>query len=255
MAESSSLLGELEVEVEIKAPAAEFYHMYAGRPHHGPHKIWGPYKCFICVGSSPPLHVSKATPGNVICTTESGAKLAVSSLGTTCMVAKERIEVVEPEKKLIKFKVLEGGLMEEFKSFLITIQVTPKQGGNGSIVKWHFEKSEIGSMIGPCTIRHPSSHVRWGLGTIRSEKRKEKLSNCQAILCLTYDSISADFISKPHIWSNQELIGRDQMPAEKNLLSRRSLRRGHQLPMKVYLTDSYVECLAYQYCVDKTDSW
>lgn len=34
MAESSSLLGELEVEVEIKAPAAEFYHMYAGRPHH-----------------------------------------------------------------------------------------------------------------------------------------------------------------------------------------------------------------------------
>lgn len=39
----SSLLGELEVEVEIKSPAAKFYHMYAGRPHH----------------------VAKATPRNV----------------------------------------------------------------------------------------------------------------------------------------------------------------------------------------------
>ncbi|CDY12485.1 BnaC07g13250D [Brassica napus] len=58
-------------------------------------------------------------------------------------VAKDRIEVVEPEKKLIKFKVLEGDLMEEFKSFLITIQVTPKQGGNGSIVKRHFEYKKI----------------------------------------------------------------------------------------------------------------
>lgn len=43
MANESSLLGELEVEVEIKAPAAKFYHMYAGRPHH----------------------VAKATPRNV----------------------------------------------------------------------------------------------------------------------------------------------------------------------------------------------
>ena len=39
----SSLLGELEVEVEIKSPAEKFYHMYAGRPHH----------------------VAKATPRNV----------------------------------------------------------------------------------------------------------------------------------------------------------------------------------------------
>uniref|UniRef100_M4D7A1 Bet v I/Major latex protein domain-containing protein n=1 Tax=Brassica campestris TaxID=3711 RepID=M4D7A1_BRACM len=123
MAESSSLLGELEVEVEIKAPAAEFYHI-------------------------PPRHVSKATPGNVICTTESGAKFG-SIISWNYMhdgkakVAKERIEVVEPEKKLIKFKVLEGDLMEEFKSFLITIQVTPKQGGNGSIVKWHFEYKNL----------------------------------------------------------------------------------------------------------------
>ncbi|KAL0656638.1 hypothetical protein Bca4012_077222 [Brassica carinata] len=128
MAESSSLLGELEVEVEIKAPAAKFYHMYAGRPH-----------------------VSKATPRNVqACDLHDGEWGTVGSIISwnymhdgKAKVAKDRIEVVEPEKKLIKFKVLEGDLMEEFKSFLITIQVTPKQGGNGSIVKRHFEYKKI----------------------------------------------------------------------------------------------------------------
>ncbi|CAN6873510.1 unnamed protein product [Brassica oleracea] len=130
MVESSSLLGELEVDVEIKAPAAKFYHMYAGRPH-----------------------VSKATPRNVqACDLHDGewgtvgnfyGKRFVLGVDGKAKVAKDRIEVVEPEKKLIKFKVLEGDLMEEFKSFLITIQVTPKQGGNGSIVKRHFEYKKI----------------------------------------------------------------------------------------------------------------
>ncbi|WZY76596.1 hypothetical protein YC2023_022980 [Brassica napus] len=43
MAEASSLVGKLETDVEIKAPAGKFHHMFAGRPHH----------------------VSKATPGNI----------------------------------------------------------------------------------------------------------------------------------------------------------------------------------------------
>ncbi|ESQ34476.1 hypothetical protein EUTSA_v10009858mg, partial [Eutrema salsugineum] len=59
------------------------------------------------------------------------------------ILAKERIEVVEPEKKMIKFRVLEGDIMKEFKSFVITIQVTPKQGGSGSIVRWHFDYEKI----------------------------------------------------------------------------------------------------------------
>lgn len=43
MAEASSLVGKLETDVEIKASAGKFHHMFAGRPHH----------------------VSKATPGNI----------------------------------------------------------------------------------------------------------------------------------------------------------------------------------------------
>jgi len=41
--ESSSLCGKLETDIEIKASAGKFHHMFAGRPHH----------------------VSKATPGKI----------------------------------------------------------------------------------------------------------------------------------------------------------------------------------------------
>ncbi|XP_009110123.1 MLP-like protein 31 [Brassica rapa] len=129
----SSLFGELEVEVEIKSSAAKFYHMYAGTPHH----------------------VANATPRNVqACDLHDGEWGEVGSIifwnyvhDGQAKVAKERIEVVKPEKKLVKFRVLEGDLMEEFKSFLITIKVTPKQGGSGSIVKWHFEYEKIDENI------------------------------------------------------------------------------------------------------------
>ncbi|KAG5400788.1 hypothetical protein IGI04_015395 [Brassica rapa subsp. trilocularis] len=105
--EASSLVGKLETEVEIKASAGKFHHMFAGRPHH----------------------VSKASP-------DGEAK-----------VAKERIEAVEPEKNLITFRVIEGDLMKEYKSFLLTIQVTPKHGGPGSIVHWHLEYEKISEEV------------------------------------------------------------------------------------------------------------
>ena len=41
--EASSLVGKLETDVEIKASADKFHHMFAGKPHH----------------------VSKASPGNI----------------------------------------------------------------------------------------------------------------------------------------------------------------------------------------------
>ena len=44
-------------------------------------------------------------------------------------MAKERVEAVEPEKNLITFRVVEGDLMKEYKSFVITIQVTLSMEG------------------------------------------------------------------------------------------------------------------------------
>ncbi|CAA0328603.1 unnamed protein product [Arabidopsis thaliana] len=112
MAEASSLVGKLETEVEIKASAKKFHHMFTERPHH----------------------VSKATPDKI----HGYGKLTVG---------KNMIEAVDPEKNLITFKVLEGDLMNEYKSFAFTLQVTPKQEGSGSIAHWHLEYEKISEEV------------------------------------------------------------------------------------------------------------
>ncbi|CAN7040553.1 unnamed protein product [Brassica rapa subsp. trilocularis] len=128
MAEASTLVGKLETDVEIKAPAGKFHHMFAGRPHH----------------------VSKATPGNIQnCELHEGdwGKVGSVVIWNYAKVAKERVEAVEPEKNLITFRVVEGDLMKEYKSFVITIQVTPKHGGPGSVVHWHLEYEKISDEV------------------------------------------------------------------------------------------------------------
>ncbi|RIA05480.1 hypothetical protein BRARA_K00221 [Brassica rapa] len=133
MAEASTLVGKLDTDVEIKAPAGKFHHMFAGRPHH----------------------VSKATPGNIQnCELHEGDWGKVGSVviwnyvhDGEAKVAKERVEAVEPEKNLITFRVVEGDLMKEYKSFVITIQVTPKHGGPGSVVHWYLEYEKISDEV------------------------------------------------------------------------------------------------------------
>ncbi|KAL0700752.1 hypothetical protein Bca4012_056874 [Brassica carinata] len=126
--EASTLVAKLETEVEIKASAGKFHHMFAGRPHH----------------------VSNATPGKV-----QGCELHDDG---EARVAKEKIEAVEPEKNLITFSVIEGDLMKAYKSFVITIQVTPKHGGEGSVVHWHFEYEKINEEVA-----HPESLLQFAV--------------------------------------------------------------------------------------------
>ncbi|XP_010415784.1 PREDICTED: MLP-like protein 43 [Camelina sativa] len=145
MAEASSLVGKLETEVEIKASAGKFHHMFVERPHH----------------------VSKATPDKIHgCELHEGEWGKVGSIviwnyvfdGKARMV-KDRIEAVEPEKNLIKFRVIEGDLMEEYKSFFVTIQVTPKHGESGSVVHWHFEYEKINEEV-----VHPENLLQFAVG-------------------------------------------------------------------------------------------
>lgn len=62
-------------------------------------------------------------------------------------VVKERIEAVDHEKNLFVLRVIEGDLMKEFKSFLVTIQATQKQRGHGSVVKCHFKYERIDEKV------------------------------------------------------------------------------------------------------------
>uniref|UniRef100_A0A803MK90 Bet v I/Major latex protein domain-containing protein n=1 Tax=Chenopodium quinoa TaxID=63459 RepID=A0A803MK90_CHEQI len=59
--------------------------------------------------------------------------------GKKC-VAKEVVEAVDEEKKSVRFKVIEGDLLKEFKSISFSIHVVPK--GETTAVMWvaEFEK-------------------------------------------------------------------------------------------------------------------
>ncbi|XP_010477597.1 PREDICTED: MLP-like protein 31 [Camelina sativa] len=125
----SSLEGKVEADVSIKASAKKFHQMLAGRPQD----------------------LAKATPDRVKgCTCREGEFGKVGSvivwnyvLDGQPMVAKERIEAVDEEKNLLVLRVIDGDMMKEFKSFLITIQAIPNIRGPGSVVSCHFKYERI----------------------------------------------------------------------------------------------------------------
>ncbi|CAH2033694.1 unnamed protein product [Thlaspi arvense] len=137
----SSLQGELEIDVEIKAPAKKFYNMFAVTPQDLP----------------------KATPENIQrCDVHGGEMGRVGTLITwnyvqdgKPVVVTERVEEVDPMKNMIKLRVIEGDLLKEFKSFVETIQVTEKKGGPGGVVKYRAEYERIDE-----NVAHPESLLR-----------------------------------------------------------------------------------------------
>ena len=54
-------------------------------------------------------------------------------------MAKGVVKAIDDDKNLITYRVIEGDLMEHFKTFLITIQANPKPNGEGSVVHWTME--------------------------------------------------------------------------------------------------------------------
>ncbi|XP_010552705.1 PREDICTED: MLP-like protein 34 [Tarenaya hassleriana] len=133
---------KVETEVEIKASAEKFHHMFVGRPHH----------------------VSNATPHNVQgCELHEGEWGKVGSIvfwkyvhDGEQKVAKEVIEAVDPDKNMISFRVIDGDIMKEYKTFLITIYVTPKEGGEGSVAHWHLEYEKLDDKVA-----HPETLVQF----------------------------------------------------------------------------------------------
>ncbi|XP_068333063.1 MLP-like protein 31 [Pyrus communis] len=119
----SSDCGKVEADVEIKASAAKFHEMFTHKPHH----------------------ISNVSNSNI-----QGCDLHEGDWGTIgsvvywnyfhdgkAKVAKELVEAIDAENNLITFKVIEGDLMEHYKSFKITIHATPK--GEGCNVHWTME--------------------------------------------------------------------------------------------------------------------
>ncbi|KDO64572.1 hypothetical protein CISIN_1g039477mg, partial [Citrus sinensis] len=58
-------------------------------------------------------------------------------------IAKEIIEAIDNENYITNYKVIEGNLLELYKSFSSTVKVTPKENDDGSLVHWIFEYEKL----------------------------------------------------------------------------------------------------------------
>ncbi|KAE8678642.1 MLP-like protein 28 [Hibiscus syriacus] len=134
---SSPLTGKLEFDVEIDATPEQFHHMWAHRPHHVHHtsseKVQG---CDLHEGEF-------GKSGVTICW-----KYVHDGKAKT---AKQVVDY-DHDGKSIVFTMLEGDLMDEYKSFVITIQTLPKEDGKGCIAHWILDYEMLHEGVG-----HPES--------------------------------------------------------------------------------------------------
>ncbi|KAE8705451.1 putative MLP-like protein 28 [Hibiscus syriacus] len=120
----SSLTGKLEATTEIEASAKMFHQMLLHKPHH--------------VSNASPNMLEHAT--NI---TVSGAKRVPSSAGLIFLpkTAKEIVESVDSEN--ITLRVIEGDILEEFKSSVVKCKATPFANGKGCVVQWVLEYEKL----------------------------------------------------------------------------------------------------------------
>ncbi|XP_038893272.1 MLP-like protein 43 [Benincasa hispida] len=138
-----SLVGKSEFNVQIKAPASKFHEMFHKKPHH------------ISNASGDKVHGCELHEG------EWGKVGSIIywnySQDGKSKVSKQVIEGVDEEKNLITFRIIEGDLLEHYRTFKYTIQAIPK--GEGSVVYW----------------------------TLEYEKRHENIEDSQSLLKLCFD--------------------------------------------------------------------
>ncbi|WZZ68667.1 hypothetical protein YC2023_080037 [Brassica napus] len=132
--EASSLVGIIETTVEVKSTPEKLHDMLVGKKHHMP-------------DASPSFIQS--------CELHEGE---IGQVDGEAKVMKERIESIDPENNRATYRVLEGDLMNEYKSFVVTFQVTPKEGEPGSILHWHFEYEKINEEVA-----HPETLLQFAV--------------------------------------------------------------------------------------------
>ena len=144
MSISTDLSGKLVSQIEIKSDGDVFHEIFRYRPHSisemSPDKIQGV-----------DLHDGDwGTVGSVIFWnyTHDGKQ----------KVAKEIIEAIDEEKKSVRFKVVEGDLMELYKTFTFICHVDTH--GENNLVTWTMEYEKLNESVkDPHTMMEFCLHV------------------------------------------------------------------------------------------------
>uniref|UniRef100_A0A7C8ZUI0 Bet v I/Major latex protein domain-containing protein n=1 Tax=Opuntia streptacantha TaxID=393608 RepID=A0A7C8ZUI0_OPUST len=118
-----------EGEIEIRVAGGDAFHeIFLSRPHHvskvNPEFVQG---CDLHEGAF-------GKQGSKICWRY--------TLDGKALTAKQILELIDEENKIIRFNVIEGDLLKEYKYFVVTYQVIPK-GEEKSLVKWIFEYQKL----------------------------------------------------------------------------------------------------------------
>ncbi|KAH9624043.1 hypothetical protein KSS87_019112 [Heliosperma pusillum] len=121
------VIGKFEVEVDIEGGGGDVFHeIFSTRPHD------------ISAISPANIHGVEVHEGDF---GKPGSVLLWNYTieGKKC-VAKQIVEVIDEENKLVRFKKIDGDLLKEFKSITLTLHVVPR--GDLTGVKWiaEFEK-------------------------------------------------------------------------------------------------------------------
>ncbi|KAK6157591.1 hypothetical protein DH2020_011839 [Rehmannia glutinosa] len=117
------LKGKLISQIDIKSDGDVFHEIFREKPHH--------------VAGISPDHVQN-------CDLHDGEWGKVGSIicwDYTHEVAKEIIEAIDEEKKLVTFKVIEGDLMKLYKTFKLIVHVDTS--GDDNLVTWTLEYEKL----------------------------------------------------------------------------------------------------------------
>ncbi|KAF7827621.1 MLP-like protein 28 [Senna tora] len=147
-----SHFGKVETDVHINASAEKFHEVMSSKPHH--------FGNVSSVVNSVEMH--EGDWGKM----DSIQLWNYVQDGKAC-VAKVVNEAIDPAKKLITFKVIEGDVLDHYKTFKATIQVSPKE--KGSVVHWIFEYEKLHAQI-------PNPHTLMQLATTMSREMDAHLS-------------------------------------------------------------------------------
>ncbi|KAL0296595.1 UNVERIFIED_CONTAM: Kirola [Sesamum radiatum] len=120
-------LEKLTAQIEIKSDGDLFHQVFRHTPHHvsgmSPDLVQG---CDLHEGDW-------GTVGSIICWSYTD--------GGKQKIEKEIVEAIDEENKTITLKVIEGNLLEHYKSFVIGIHVDTK--GETNFVTWVLEYEKL----------------------------------------------------------------------------------------------------------------
>uniref|UniRef100_A0A7N0UGZ8 Bet v I/Major latex protein domain-containing protein n=1 Tax=Kalanchoe fedtschenkoi TaxID=63787 RepID=A0A7N0UGZ8_KALFE len=128
----SLLVGKVESTQEIRSDAAQFFTLFTDKIHH----------------------MSDVSPHIENCAVHEGAPGAVGTIihfdfmhDEKAKAAKDVIEAIDEENHLITLKVIEGDILDDYKSLRATIQATNKADGAGSLVRWTLDYEKLNADV------------------------------------------------------------------------------------------------------------